>query len=294
MLLRAYLASSGRYLAQACQVAWPYLIIMKSHTLQFLIDSIPKKESFRVLIAGSKQNPIFPSENPDIFVGAHGGIFHADRYPETTLKFGVVSNWFLCSQATYCDTVRTLIRNVHLDYLIVIESIPNKFEDISPSSLVRLSNITILRLTPLQCTLLELRFLWHEYFICLLTGLSPRKLLGFALQLFTERTSYLTRLSTGMFSVLYFHHFLPPKSKVYVTGIGLQLSGSYFFDHSNKMQKGGHYAQDLFIANKLVNGSTIHKAKLEFTDSEALQVLAQMSDVPFIHYFNRYLSSISI
>lgn len=210
---------------------------MKKSSLQYLIDSIAKQDSFSVIEAGSKGNPVFPLENPDIFVGAHGGIFHADRFPETTLKFGVFSNWLLCSQATYCDIVRALIRNVHLDCLIIIESMQNKFEDISPSSLARVNNTSVLRFSPLQCTLLGFRFLWHEYFACLLSGLSLRKLLGLALQLVTERTSYLMRLSTGMFSVLYFYYFLPPKSILYVTGIGLQLSGFSFLFLLKKCKK---------------------------------------------------------
>ena len=266
---------------------------MKKYSLQYLIDSIAKQDSLSVIVAGSKENPVFPLENPDIFVGAHGGIFHADRFPETTLKIGVISNWMLFSQATYCDTVRFLVRDVRLDFLIVVESIQNKFEDISPSSFVRLNSSSVLRLSPFKCSLLEFKFLWPEYFACLFSGISVLKLMGFALQLLTERTTYLTRLSTGMFCVLYFYHLLPSKSRIYVSGIGLQLSGSYFFDPSSKMQKGGHYSQDIFIANKLIHRPSASNLCVEFTDSEALELLAELSNVPFVHFFNQYLSSIA-
>jgi hypothetical protein len=265
---------------------------MRKSSLHYLIDGIQKQDSFRVIVAGSKENPVFPIENPDIYVGAHGGIFHADRFPESTLKIGVISNWLLFSQATYCDTVRSLVKDVRLDYLIIIESIHNKLEDISPSSFVQLDNTSVLRLSSLTCTLLEFKFLWPDYFVCLLSRLSLRKLFGLSLQLFTERTSYLTRLSTGMFSVLFFFHLLPLHSILYVSGIGLQLSGSYFFDSSKKMQKGGHYAQDIFVANKLSQFSSNNNSSVEFTDSDALKVLAELNNVPFMHYLNRYISSI--
>ena len=46
-----------------------------NHFIQFI-----KREASTVVVAGSKDEPIFPIRNPDVFVGAHGGIFHAERF----------------------------------------------------------------------------------------------------------------------------------------------------------------------------------------------------------------------
>lgn len=251
-----------------------------------------KKEGLSVIVAGSKNDPIFPISYPDIFVGAHGAIAHAKQYPDSTLKCGVVTNFLLCRQAEYCNTVRNLIKDAKLDVLIVIESVPRKYEDIHPSLLVGNNKVSILRLKPFQCSLLELKFLGFQYLYCCLSNLSPRKSLGFILQLITEKTSYLTRLSTGMFAGLYFYNLLPPKSKLYVVGIGLQISGPYFFDKSNKKQKKGHFAQDLFVANKLTRSGLQNDIFVEFTDSEALNLLSEMQYFPFKHYILQYLASI--
>ena len=256
------------------------------------LTQLAQKEGLSAIVAGSKRDPVFPILNPDIFVGAHGGIFHAKRFPETTLKCGIITNWLLCQRADYCDTVRSLIEDVNLDILIVIESIPRKYEDIHPSLLTRVDKASVLRLSLLQCTLLELESLGFRYLLSLVFSLSPRKLFGFLVQLINEKTSYLTRLSTGMFSALYFYHLLPASSKLYISGIGLQLTGSYFFNKSNQMQKAGHFAQDLFIANKLIDCSSPDNTIVQFTDPEALKSLSEMHYVPFNHYLKQYLASI--
>lgn len=256
------------------------------------LTQLAQKEDLSAIVAGSKGDPVFPILNPDIFVGAHGGIFHAKRFPETTLKCGIITNWLLCRRADYCDTVRGLIDDVNLDFLIIIESIPRKYEDIHPSVLARVDKASILRLSLLECTLLELKFLGSRYFLSLVLAMSPRKLFGFVVQLINEKTSYLTRLSTGMFSALYFYHLLPARSKLYISGIGLQLAGSYFFDESNQMQKAGHFAQDLFVANKLTDRNTPDDVIVQFTDPEALKSLSEMQHVPFKQYLLQYLASI--
>ncbi len=256
------------------------------------LTQLAQKEGLLAIVAGSKNDPVFPILNPDIFVGAHGGIFHAKRFPDTTLKCGIITNWLLCRRADYCEIVRSLIEDVNLDILIIIESIPRKYEDIHPSLLVKVDQASILRLSLLQCTLLELKSLGFRYFLSLASAMSPRKLFGFVVQLINEKTSYLTRLSTGMFSALYFYHLLPARSKLYISGIGLQLAGSYFFDKSNQMQKAGHFAQDLCIANKLIDCNSPNNVIVQFTDPEALKSLSEMQHVPFNHYLMQYLGSI--
>lgn len=267
------------------------MINMKNPALNRLTKLV-QEDGLSVIVAGSKCDPVFPLPNPDIYVGAHGGIFHAKRFPETTLKCGVITNWLLCRRADYCDTVRSLIHDVNLDLLIIIESIPRKYEDIHPSLLARVDKNSILRLSLLQCTLLELKSLGLYYFLSLVLGLTPRKLYGFIVQLIKEKTSYLTRLSTGMFSALYFYNLLPAESKLYISGIGLQLTGSYFFDKSNQMQKAGHFAQDLFIANKMIDRNSPDNVIVQFTDPEALKSLSEMQYVPFKSYLMQYLASI--
>ena len=251
-----------------------------------------KQEATTVVVAGSKDDPIFPIHNPDVFVGAHGGIFHAERFPDTTLKCGIVSNWLLCRRAEYCNTVRSLIKDVNLDLLIVIESLSTVHEDIDPSSLVRVDGTFVLRLSSLQCTMLELKYLGFQYLYHLILVLPPRKILGFLLQVLKEKTSYLTRLSTGMFSAIYFYNLLSGNSKLFISGIGLQLSGSYFFDKSNKMKKAGHFSQDLFIASKLIDSTSSSDIVVEFTDPEAVNSLSEMKNKPFKYYLKQYLASI--
>lgn len=258
-----------------------------NHFIQFI-----KREASTVVVAGSKDDPIFPIQNPDVFVGAHGGILHAERFPNTTLKCGIVSNWLLCRQAEYCNTIRTLIKDVNLDLLIVIESISSIHEDIHPSSLVRVDGTCVMRLSLLQCTLLELKYLGFQYLYHLISVLPPRKIIGFLLQVINEKTSYLTRLSTGMFSVLYFYDLLSGNSKLSISGIGLQLSGSYFFDKSNQMAKAGHFSQDLFIADRLTARRSPDDVSVEFTDPEALKSLSELHHAPFKLYIKQYLASI--
>ena len=260
---------------------------MINHFIQFI-----KREASTVVVAGTKDEPIFPIHNPDVFVGAHGGIFHAERFPNTTLKCGIVSNWLLCRRAEYCNTVRTLIKDVNLDLLIVIENISNIHEDIDPSSLVRVDGTSVLRLSSLQCTLLELKYLGFQYLYYLILALPPRKIIGLLLQFTNEKTSYLTRLSTGMFSALYFYDLLSGNSKLSISGIGLQLSGSYFFDKSNQMKKAGHFSQDLFIASKLINSTPSSDKIVEFTDPDATKSLFEIKNMPFKYYIKQYLASI--
>jgi len=179
-----------------------------------------------------------------------------------------------------------------LDHLIVIESIARRHEDIDPVDLVELKDRSTFRIPRVKCTILELKILWPKYIISLFLCLPTRKLLGLILQILREKTSYLTRLSTGMFSVIYFHHLLPPKSKLHVAGIGLQPTGSYFFNDSQTMKMGGHYSQDIFTANTLLRSGDSKSIDLLFTDPDALQSLSVMDNDSIIHYIRRYLSTI--
>jgi hypothetical protein len=263
------------------------------HRMCFNLYSLFNKPECRVLVAGAKANPIFPIESPDVFIGAHAGIYHANRFDASTFKIGIVTNWFLCKEALYCDTVREFIKNVKLDHLIVIESIRQEYENILPSDLINIPTSAITRLSVWNCTLLELSYLGFNYLSSLLSSLPPRKIIGFILQLLTEKTSYLTRLSTGMFSALYIYNLLPKSSLLAISGIGLQLGGSYFFDRSNKMQKAGHYSQDIYIAAKLLRHSQSSTKRVIFTDPDAQKALLDLETTSMSSIVQKYLQSIT-
>ena len=58
------------------------------------------------------------------------------------------------------------------------------------------------------------------------------------------------------------------------------------------MKMGGHYAQDIFIANKLLRSGDSKVINLLFTDPDAIDALAEMDNTSIVHYIKSYLASI--
>lgn len=241
-------------------------------------DLFPAR-SPKVVIAGSKNDPIFPEYQPDIFVGANAGISHAKRYSPKTLKVGVITNQFLTSLDKYCDIGRGVIAGTQLDALIVVESIPKRYEDILPNQMFDISPDCIFRVDPFSVSCFELRYLSIDYLFSCFRVLPFKQFLGFLLQLLVERTSYLTRLSTGMLASLLLYDILPSNSQIDIVGIGLTMTGGYYHDKSRTMTKSGHYSQDIFIAKKMSHCNT--GPLVSFTDVSA-QTIASSATKDFI------------
>ena len=224
-----------------------------------------------ITVCGSKNDPVFKSKNPEIFIGVHGAIAHSSNFTGNTEKWGVLTNYFLISNWRTCDRIRNVIRDSRVDKLIVIEAVSRVYEDIYPEVLLDIPKESVFRIKQWRCTLLELKYLSNGYFKEYVWGLGARRCAGIFLQLASEQTSWRTRLSTGVFTALGVFASSSPKLFIEVVGVGLQKNGLYFYDTSGELQKGGHYEQDLWVAKRM----SVAKAgrSVYFTDSMARKQL---------------------
>jgi hypothetical protein len=226
--------------------------------------------SRQVIVAGSKRAPVFSTYTPDIFVGVSGAISHAKKMSIHTRKWGVISNYVLCSTHQACDITRREIFGTQLDRLFIISAIPQRYEDLSPAEILGHKVRAITRLKTLQCSMAELKYLGLGYFREELASLRIRKIGGLMLQFLCEGTTYKTRLSTGMWTVLAIRQRMQVGAHLEVAGIGLTAASSYFID-SNGQKFQGHQEQDRYVAKKMFSSSTGPIVK--FTDEDAIKVI---------------------
>lgn len=236
--------------------------------------SLLSSSSKNCIVSGSKENPVFTIHDPDLFVGVHGGIAHAQSFSSHTVKCGVMVNPVLCSAWPNSNRLRRIVEGVHLDYAIVIEYMNPKYADIPVEDLVDIPSKRIIRIKPIQASALELRYLGLDYLKREVLSMPPKKICGWLLQFIMERTTYKTRLSTGVWVLLYLYNHMSKDSTIEVAGIGLQGKGRYFYDSPSVTEWAGlgHVTQDLYISRKLTKSS--RGPYCRFTDTDAINNLS--------------------
>ena len=226
------------------------------------------------LVAGAKPGPVFPDGAPRLFIGAHGGIVHANRYGSCTEKWGCITNRILIDDGPRRTKLWRHIAGTNLDRLFIFESVNRRHEQLKFSDYITVKQ-EVIRIPRWKRTLIEFSELGLPFVInriargrCLLSPLASIK------ELIFYRTLWKTKLSMGMLSTALMHRATIPLKKIYVVGVGLSAENYGYEYDTYKVPLNGHLVQDTHLARKyIVSGP----CSMEFTSNTASEYLNSLN-----------------